>query len=57
MANPNDRATEPGRHDSNAIKSPTDARQGRKFGRMRYVLIFGTLFAILAMIIVFVGAV
>lgn len=55
MAHSNDRAPEPGRHDSNAIKNPTDARQGRKTGRMRYVLSISVVLAVLAMVLVFVG--
>ncbi|WP_191061471.1 hypothetical protein [Geminicoccus harenae] len=55
MAQIDHRVTEPGRHDSNAVKSPVDARQGRKFGRMRYVLIFGVALAILAMLLVYAG--
>ena len=55
MAHSDQRVTEPGRHDSNAVKTPTAARQGRKFGRMRYVLIFGVALAILAMILVYAG--
>ena len=55
MAHSDQRVTEPGRHDSSAVKSPTAARQGRKFGRMRYVLIIGVALAIIAMILAYVG--
>ena len=55
MAHPDERASEPGRHDSSAIKSTTDARQGRTFGRMRYVLGISVALAILAMILAYVG--
>ena len=53
MADADLRATEPGRHDSNAVKTPVDARQGRKLGRMRYVLVFSVALAVIAMIIVY----
>ena len=53
MADADLRAKEPGRHDSNAVKSPVDARSGRKLGVMRYVLTISTLLAIVAMIIVY----
>jgi hypothetical protein len=49
------RVTEPGRHDSSAVKSPTAARQGRKFGRMRYVLMISVALAIIAMILAYAG--
>jgi hypothetical protein len=55
MAQTDQRVPEPGRHDSSAVKAPVDARQGRKLGRMRYVLTFGIALAIIAMILVFVG--
>jgi len=55
MAQTDRRVPEPGLHDSSAVKTPTDARQGRKFGRMRYVLTFGIALAILAMILVYAG--
>ncbi len=57
MASSEPRAAEPDRHDSNAIKTPNDARQGQKLGRMRYVLSIGVTLAIVAMILVFVVAV
>jgi hypothetical protein len=57
MAETDRRVPEPGRHDSSAVKAPVDARQGRKFGRMRYVLTFGIALAIIAMILAYVGVV
>ncbi|WP_157505346.1 hypothetical protein [Geminicoccus roseus] len=57
MAATDRRVSEPGRHDSNAVKTPTDARQGRKLGRMRYVLMISVALAILAMVLVFVGVI
>jgi hypothetical protein len=55
MAQTDHRVTEPGRHDSSAVKTPVEARQGRKFGRMRYVLIFGVALAVIAMILAYAG--
>jgi hypothetical protein len=55
MAQSDQRVTEPGRHDSSAVKTPTDARQGRKFGRMRYVLIISVALAVIAMILAYAG--
>ena len=55
MAHSEPRAAEPDRHDSNAVKAPTDARQGQKLGRMRYVLAISVALAVIAMVLVFVG--
>ena len=42
---------------SGAVKGPIEARQSQKTGRMRYVLTIGIVLAVIAMVLVYLGAV